>query len=88
MKRPSLSIKNDKFVQQKSNKFEDEYLIIGRLGSGVYGDVFKIKHKLMGLIRALKVIKRDLTKKYSQKEEIDVLKSLDHPNILKIYEFY
>lgn len=54
----------------------------------MYGDVFKIRHKTLELVRALKVIKRDLTKKYSQKEEIDVLKSLDHPNILKIYEFY
>ena len=62
--------------------------MMGRLGSGVYGDVFKIKHKQLGLIRALKVIKKDPSKKYSQKEEIEVLKSLDHPNILKIYEFY
>jgi calcium-dependent protein kinase len=67
---------------------DDEYVVIGRLGSGIYGDVFKIRHKQLGLIRALKVIKKDLSKKHSQKEEIEVLKSLDHPNILKIYEFY
>ena len=80
-----ISIQHEKFVQQKSSNLEDDYAIVCRLGSGVYGDVFKIKHKELGLFRALKVIKRDPTKRYSQREEIEVLKSLDHPNILKIF---
>jgi serine/threonine protein kinase len=46
---------------------DDEYVVIGRIGSGIYGDVFKIRHKELGLIRALKVIKKDPSKKHSQK---------------------
>ena len=48
-KSSTLSINNEKFIQQKSDKFEDEYTVVKRLGSGVYGDVFKIRHKILGL---------------------------------------
>ena len=51
----------------------------------------KVVHKDLQVERALKMIKK---KKYTQKErdlltnEIDILKIMDHPNIVKLYEFH
>ena len=61
------------------------------LGKGSYGEVKKIQHKTTGEFRAMKIIKKDeVSKEYVQSllNEIDNLKQLDHPNIVKIYEFY
>lgn len=61
------------------------------LGKGSYGEVKKIQHKATGEFRAMKIIcKEDVSQQYvdSLLNEIDILKQLDHPNIVKIYEFY
>ena len=58
---------------------------------GAYGEVRKCLHKETRALRAVKII----NKKYLAEEEkmkllneIDILKQLDHPNILKLYEFF
>ena len=61
------------------------------LGEGGYGKVYKVKHKLTGQYRAMKIIKCKSSSKDHEKQikkEIEILKSLDHPNILKVYEFF
>ena len=66
----------------------DNYQKIKRIGKGSYGSVFKVMNKNTNLIRAMKVIP-----KHNQKDnqeilrEINILKNLDHPNVMKIYEF-
>ena len=48
-------------------------------------------HKASKQLRAMKVIKKETsTSEYlsSLLSEIEILKQLDHPNIVKIYEFY
>ena len=58
---------------------------------GAYGEVRKCLHKETKVLRAVKII----NKKYLADEErakltneIEILKKLDHPNILKLYEFF
>ena len=61
------------------------------LGEGGYGKVYKVKHKLTGQYRAMKIIKCKSSSKNHEKQikkEIQILKTLDHPNILKVYEFF
>lgn len=65
------------------------FLFISPLGA--YGEVRKCLHKETKALRAVKII----NKKYlaeNEKErllgEINILKQLDHPNILKLYEFF
>jgi calcium-dependent protein kinase len=70
----------------------ENYKIKKKLGEGSYGIVWRVEHKETGLIRAMKkIIKFTTSKKESEKEilnEINILKKMDHPNIVKISEFY
>jgi calcium-dependent protein kinase len=61
------------------------------LGRGSFGEVKKVQVKSSGEFRAMKIIrKHEVSKDYIQSllNEIEILKQLDHPNIVRIYEFY
>ena len=83
-------------VQSEGSKVYDVYEKLQFLGEGSFGSVYKVKRKNSGqreIIRALKEISKEkmcLNEENSEeiRNEISVLKSLDHPNIMKIYEFY
>lgn len=38
----------------KQRNVDDYYQLIKKLGSGSYGNVYKVRHKQTGLIRAMK----------------------------------
>ena len=73
---------------------EDNYIIINKLGKGSFGSVFKVKNRINGEIRAMKIIKNSYTYNSFKKidknflQEIQVLKDLEHPNIIKVFEYY
>ena len=61
------------------------------MGDGAFGSVRKITHRKTGEVRAVKTIsKNSLSEEEKQSffNEVAVLKAVDHPNILKLYEFY
>lgn len=69
------------------------YTVLKCLGEGSFGKVFKVKHKYTGDQRAMKVINKYSTSLSKEEEEeilkeINILKMLDHPNIIKVYEYY
>ena len=90
----SKDIKIKNLVTLINSKPEDNYKIISKLGKGSFGSVYKVKHKITGEIRAMKIIKNTsindndgmVNKKFLK--EIQVLKELEHPNIIKIFEYY
>ena len=67
------------------------YELCNYIGKGGFGRVYKVKHKLSNQYRAMKIIhfktSSDNVLDTIQKE-INILKSLDHPNIIKVYEFF
>ena len=72
---------------QKGDSIEN-YQKIKRIGKGSYGSVFKVMKKNTNLIRAMKVIPKNFQKDNDEiLREINILKNLDHPNVMKIYEF-
>lgn len=82
------------FVRAMSNKIEDNYRILEKIGSGGFGEIYKAEHIKSGFIRAMKIIKK-LSTESSDKEddinfksEITILMEIDHPNIIKIFEYY
>jgi len=79
------------FIQKTENDPLKEYTKIKLLGKGTFGEVFLVKHNVTGIIRAMKVIDKNNEEEYSDEEilnEINILKKIDHPNIMKIFEFY
>lgn len=79
-------------VYKNTNQIRDEYKIwMDQLGKGAFGEVRKALHLESGVYRAIKIIYKEQTKLEEQKKilnEIDILKKLDHPNIVKIYEYF
>ncbi|XP_019939750.1 STE20-like serine/threonine-protein kinase [Paralichthys olivaceus] len=68
---------------------EEVWDIIGELGDGAFGKVFKAQNKQTGILAAAKVID---TKTEEELEdymvEIDILASCDHPNIVKLLDAF
>ena len=77
--------------QRKSSSIEDYYELQQELNEGAYGVVYKAIHKESGSERAVKKIEKSKwCPEENQKilDEFNVLKGLDHPNILKMYELF
>ena len=75
----------------KDEKFRDNYLIGSSMGTSTYGEVRKCKLQRSNIIRAVKILKKDKMDDMENERlhnEIEMLKVLDHPSILKIHEFY
>ena len=88
-----IKISSKNFVVLRQNHFFDDYDKIKFLGEGAFGSVYKVRKKETGVIRALKEISKEALNENMENEEelkneIEVLKNLDHPYIMKIYEFY
>jgi len=67
----------------------EEYEPVGQLGEGGYGQVYLVRHKKMNLLRAMKVIPvKSKTSGEKTDEEIELLRQLDHPNIVKLFEYF
>jgi calcium-dependent protein kinase len=86
------------FINIKKGKVTENYEIESLLGEGTYGRVLLVTHKKTKLRRALKssprlnlVIKKENARKTnlsSVLDEFEILKQLDHPNIVRLYEMY
>lgn len=86
-----IKINTTNIVNQKECSPAENYVIDKRLGEGSYGEVFKVKHKILNYTRAMKKIIRRSKNVEDEKEvqnEIFLLKQIDHPHIVKIFEFY
>lgn len=79
------------FVSRRKDKISKHYQIKSALGSGGYGEVFLATHKDSKAERAIKVIEKA---KWNSREneavtnEFNIVKDLDHPNLLKMYEMF
>ncbi len=87
-----IKINKSIIICRKNGLPSEEYIILDEVGEGSFGVVVKIEHKITQNIRALKIINKfNLDKNYSKNklyDEIKILKDIDHPNIIKIFEFF
>ena len=80
------------FVFEKTGKLRDAYKISKKLGEGAFSSVRRIKHRVTGEKRAVKTIHKKSLRSEEEKNmvfnEVAILGALDHPNIIKIHEYF
>ena len=65
----------------------DTYEIIGKIGSGKSGDVYKAYHKNLRTFVVLKKVKTEIKDFVNKRAEVDVLKRLQHSGLPQVYDF-
>ena len=79
------------FKQQNTQPIKEIYKITRKIGSGAYGEVRKCYLRETGELRAVKIIKKKALEKSERerlRNEAEVLRQMDHPNIIKLYEIF
>ena len=87
----NVQLKQEALIIQEKGNPSKKYKPTKILGSGSFGSVYEAKNTIFQNTVAMKVIKKDPSNDLDEQEiknEIDILKKLSHPNIVKIYEFY
>ena len=87
----NVQVKQETLIIQEKGNPSKKYKPTKILGSGSFGSVYEAKNTIFQNTVAMKVIKKDPNNEIDEQEiknEIDILKKLSHPNIVKIYEFY
>ena len=67
---------------------KNTYEIDRLIGSGAFGEVYRVKHKFLGN-QALKVLKPDVLKESEQNifvDEATILSNITHPNVVRVYD--
>ena len=82
------------FIQENSNVFSSIYNLTSfPIGYGCYGEVRVCEHIRSKERRAVKIIDKvwvseEMLENRTVLNEVDILKTLDHPNVLKVYEYF
>jgi calcium-dependent protein kinase len=87
-----IKVTNELLVSESNSDPDKDYKKIKFLGEGSFGAVYQVRNKYSGAICAMKIIKKSSACSREEEEEIrneiNILRTMDHPNILKIFEFY
>lgn len=88
----TISLTNDVIVGNSKSNPDLDYKKLNFLGEGSFASVYRVQNRITDTVRAMKVINKSSTcTAEDEKEifnEINILKTMDHPGILKIFEFY
>ena len=85
------NLEQSSIINKGQGNPEDKYEFIEIIGKGSFGTVHKVKNKKTGEQRAIKIIPKQTKGILMEKKiitEIELLEQIDHPNIIKLYEFY
>jgi calcium-dependent protein kinase len=88
----TINLTNEIIVSKSKSDPGQDYKRLNFLGEGSFAAVYRVQNRITDSIRAMKIINKSSTcSEEDDKEiinEINILRTLDHPNILKIFEFY
>ena len=86
-----LKVLLNTIIEENSGLPAQKYKVISKLGDGSYGTVYlavNIITKQNIAMKKINKVKENEIDDMEIKNEIEILKKLDHPNIVKIIEFY
>lgn len=85
----AVPIRRQWFIESRTGKIKSDYEFLAEIGRGIFGRVFQARHIETGVLRAIKVfIKASNAQLESFAIEINILRNLDHPNIVNLIETY
>ena len=87
----NIPVINETLISKNMGNPDKYYKRIRYLGSGSYGSVYMAKNITTDNIVAIKIIEKEEGNMIDDMEiqnEINILKKLSHPNIVKVYEFF
>jgi calcium-dependent protein kinase len=92
-RRSSIKFGAKNFETEHTSKFDEKYEMVEKLGEGNFGQVFYAKGKESDDApeRAVKILAKSQLNDEEIliiQNEIQILRSVDHPNILKLYEVF
>jgi len=83
------ALNRENFILSHSGTLTDSFILHKKVGRGTYGSVCKATSRTTGQVRAIKAVSKSHVKNLARfRTEIDIMKSLDHPNIIKLYETF
>ena len=89
LENPIIKYGRETFIKKAGGKLLESYDVIRQLGKGGFGKVYEVRHKKTGEIRACKHLsKLNINNLEKFKNEIELLRKMDHPNIIKLYEIF
>jgi calcium-dependent protein kinase len=87
----TIPVMNETLISKNMGNPDQYYKRIKYLGSGSYGSVYMARNIATDNIVAIKIIEKEESNMIDDMEiqnEINILKKLSHPNIVKVYEFF
>ena len=87
-----INVTNDLLVAKLRTDPDEDYKKFDFLGEGSFAAVYRVQNRYTDVICAMKIINKSFD--YSPQDEneilneINILRSMDHPGVLKIFEFY
>ena len=81
LKKSELDFKNE-------GKLQELYVIGSEIGKGSFGKVRNVYHKITRQQRACKCVPKDTVNQNLFDSEVENLVLLDHPNVLRIHEYF
>ncbi len=64
--------------------YKEVYEELSLLGEGGMGKVYLVRHRRLGVLRAMKVVRKDDATKLPA--EVDILKNLDHQRLPRLHD--
>ena len=88
----TINLTNELIVSQSKQDPNEDYKKLNFIGEGSFASVYRVQNRITESIRAMKIITKSSTCSEEDEQEIineiNILRTLDHPNVLKIFEFY
>jgi len=85
-----LPMQRELFIREMSGDMREKYTVGPLLGHGSFGEVVLLVSKATKQHRVCKTVRWEQSKcpREDLSKEVEVLRTLDHPNIMRLFEFY